>query len=220
MQDYERFLSLLSEIIQSEQKLFGEIVKELNIKTNKKDFIETYKDSRLIDLYQKRRTWTVVINHYILPYIILQMGYAPQNEYYRIDVIGYNGIIKEDLIEMGKRLDLTPYGWRMRIAIEHENAQGKWIDEAVKLANIYCPLRVVIGYNRPLHKDERSEQFEKECIKYFFECLRETGKQIGTVYDGKMLILFGQRDEKGEWSKIKYNSYLLDLSTKKYDKQF
>lgn len=217
MQDYERFLDLLSEIIQSE-KTFEGIVQEVDKVDYKKDFIEAYKDSRLIDLYQNRRTWTVVMNHYILPYVISQMGYISQNEYYRIDVIGYNSIINEDLIDEGKCLDLTPYGWKLEIAIEHENAKGKWIDEAVKLANIYCPLRVLIGYNRPLQKNETYSKFEEKCIEYFFDCLIATEKQIRMVYDkNPMLILFGQRDEKGKWSKIKYNAYLLNLATKKYD---
>lgn len=226
LNNYSFFIKTLSEELKNERMLLSDFVNKIfshdpsfsiymHYKTQK--FFYNHKDSNLLDIYRNNADWTIVMNRFFIPYIIYKMGFTPQNEYYRIDTIGYKNIKKSNLIDEGKKLGLTPYGWDMGIAVEHENVKGEWIDEAIKLANINCPLRIIIGYNRPLKPGENNKQFEITCLNYFFKCLTATEEQLGKVYDeSPMLILFGQRDDKNGWTKINYNAYELNLRNKHY----
>lgn len=175
------------------------------------DFRKNNACKSLKELYKEKSTWTVVMNKFILPFIVCKMGFIPQNEYYRVDVIGYKTINKDGLNNGGKELQLKPYGWELGMAIEHENDLGKWIDEVIKLTNIACPLRIIIGYNTFV-RGKDSGRIENERISYLFKCTQAMKEQLGVEFiDSPIIILFGQRDDKGLWSSIRYNAYVVNL---------
>ena len=175
-------------------------------------------NTEIIDIYRHGSAYTVLINQIILPLLLQKRGMQYSNEYYRIDVIGYKNGLKNDLKEKGKELKLTPYCWEFRYAIEHENNIGEWIDEAIKLAYIKCPYKIIIGYNRPVdeEKGERNSlDLNKKCFNYLFECL---DRSHVPKKDNKLIIFFGIRNKKGAWDKIQYEGYVVDYCEKKvYD---
>ncbi len=173
----------------------------------------------LLSVYKKGPLFTKLINLKVLPYIVKnclgEENLTIEHEYYRIDVIAYENKKKNvKLIQDGKDLGLTPYCWDFRYAIEHENAHGKWIDEAVKLAYINCPMRIIIGYNRKLKKGEELKKFDEKCLKYMIECINSSNINVNKQDNTKLLILFGVRNDKQEWEKITYNGYVVDYKTK------
>ena len=184
-------------------------------KINRKVIVE---DDTLIDIYRHGSAFTVLINEIILPFLLQKRGMVFSNEYYRIDVIGYKNGLKDDLRDEGKDLKLTPYCWEFGYAIEHENDIGKWIDEAVKLSYIKCPRKIIIGYNRPISKEQQEKsclELNKKCFKYLLKCLEKANVPKG---DNKLTLFFGVRDEKGAWDKIEYEGYVVDYSEGKvYD---
>lgn len=66
-------------------------------------------------------------------------------EYYKIDMIGWKQN-KTKIESKCEELNLKPYCWDLKVAVEHENSSKEWLDEVCKLSFIKCPLRVVIGY--------------------------------------------------------------------------
>ena len=74
-----------------------------------------------------------------------------QPEYYNIDLTEWEQKklkTKEKLfVENGlKGYRFEKYAWNFDIAVEHENDKNLWMDEVIKLAYVFCDLRVVIGY--------------------------------------------------------------------------
>ncbi len=224
--DLKDFYSELSQLLNNENQPFETLITEMQkacpafkYTNNAEQFLSEHGKEKLLDLYRKSRTWTVVMNKFMLPYIVSEMGYIPQNEYYRIDVIGYTKDNENTIEDTGKSLGLKYCTWDLRIAIEHENKRGEWLNELIKLTHINCPIRIVIGYNRPLKNNETAEIFEKECIEYFFQCLSSSKSFLSKPYnDNPILLLFGQRDKDENWTSIKYNAYELQLETKSFIK--
>ena len=85
--------------------------------------------------------------------IIRDMGYTAQNEYFRIDAVGWVSRWQEIAGEAAA-LGMNPHLWDLKIAVEHENNKRDWTDELIKLIHVRCPLKVVIGYS---HCDCRGE---------------------------------------------------------------
>ncbi len=85
------------------------------------------------------------VNKYV-PGIITEENDIFQFEYFRIDVISYSDR-KDEAVRYGYDPEkLKPYLWDLKVAFEHENDKGLWLDEIIKLAHIRCPLRVTVGY--------------------------------------------------------------------------
>lgn len=174
-------------------------------------------NTELLDIYKKGHLYTKLINNIVLPYLLRMWGMETSNEYYRIDLIGYRkGTINDSFVQRGKELGLIPYCWGFDYAIEHENARGKWIDEAIKLAYINCPMRVIIGYNRPIKSNEKQDAYNTACLEYLIECIEQAN--IPKADNTALVVLFGIRDEKGAWKHIKYEGYVVDYGTKTIEK--
>lgn len=179
---------------------------------NKLDALGVDEKKELLDIYKNSSLYTKLINTIVIPYLLHVDQCETSNEYYRIDVVGYKDkdIEKQYLLNEGKRLGLTPYCWGFSYAIEHENAHGKWVDEAIKLAYINCQNRIVIGYNRKLYKGESLELYEKECLKYMINCIEKSN--VLKNKDGYLTLFFGERNDKKEWAEIRYNGYVVDYN--------
>ena len=67
--------------------------------------------------------------------LIQCMGFKSQNEYYRIDAIGWKHHNDEAKSE-AEDIELNWHQWDLEIAVEHENDLADWTDELTKLIQI------------------------------------------------------------------------------------
>ena len=93
--------------------------------------------------------------------IIKSANLIPENEYYRIDIIGWK-YQNNDAKPEAKSAELNWHQWDLEIAVEHENNPVDWTDELTKLIHIRCTLKVIIGYN---YWDCR-EELEQKKLAY------------------------------------------------------
>lgn len=150
-----------------------------------------------IKIYQYNKAFTVFIVKEINN-IIEKYGYIPQNEYFRIDAIGYCSRYKE--LEGSK---LNPYLWDLKVAVEHENNDMDWLDEVIKLAHICCPLRVVIGY---LPAKKRYQEIE--YLSNAADALEKVECRYNLQHGEFMVILGNSRvDEQKDY--FSYRAYVL-----------
>ena len=141
--------------------------------------------------------------------IIREKGLCSQNEYFRIDSMGYNSRYKE----LEKSRGLTPHLWDMEIAVEHENDDKDWLDEVVKLAHVCCPLRVVIGY---VPADKRNN--DPKLLDFAADALKRL-KCVNNIVEGEFLIILGNSDTKGQVEKyFNYQAYILNAETFEFEK--
>lgn len=177
------------------------------------EFIQTFaKDS----MYRKKAVKTYPNNteftHFIIDRIngmIEKSGNIAQNEYFRIDSMGYRSRYKE----LEKANGLKPHLWDMEIAVEHENDDTDWLDEVIKLAHICCPLRVVIGY---VPADQRNE--DPTLLDYAAKALKRL-KCADNVTKGEFMIILGNSHTNGEAEKyFHYQAYVLNAETFTFEK--
>lgn len=160
-------------------------------------------------IYRKDEpTFTKIINNNVVPQIIKNEGMMVQNEYFRIDTVGW--ITKYDSIDKdySKKLGLSRHLWDLKIAVEHENSKSDWTDEVIKLAHIRCPLKVVICYT---HCDERGD-VEKEKLEFAYTCLSRTEAYDPNANE-EFLIIIGNGAARhkinGTYDKFDYRGYVL-----------
>ncbi len=140
--------------------------------------------------------------------IIKSRGWVAQNEYFRIDCMGYKSRYKE----LEKTSGLTPHLWDMEIAVEHENDDKDWLDEVIKLAHVCCPLRVVIGY---VPEDKRSD--DQNLLDYAANALKRL-KCVDNVTRGEFMIILGNSNTKGKVENyFNYQAYILNAETFKFE---
>lgn len=179
---------------------FISLVKEENVYDDGRSFMEIYKTDE--------PTFTKIINNIVVPQIVEKQGWTSQNEYFRIDTVGWETKYKTINEDYSKKLGLSRHLWDLKIAVEHENDKSDWTDELVKLAHIRCPLKVVIGY---VHCDERGDM-EKEKLKFAYDCLSGT-KAFDPNADEEFLIIFGngaaRNKANGTYEKFNYRGYAL-----------
>ena len=135
--------------------------------------------------------------------IIASQGLQPQNEYFRIDSMGYQSRWRE----LNKKTSFNPHLWDLEIAVEHENDPKDWLDEVIKLAHICCPLRVVIGY-APCTKRHK----DMELLDYAAKALKKLNC-LDNALKGEFLIILGncQTQNKVE-NYFNYKAYVLDTN--------
>ncbi|MBQ8642478.1 MAG: hypothetical protein IJ480_09710 [Clostridia bacterium] len=131
--------------------------------------------------------------------IIRDMGYVPQNEYFRIDAVGWVSRWQEIAAEAAS-VGLRPHLWDLQIAVEHENDRTDWTDELIKLMHIRCPLKVIIGYN---HCDcrEAPETEKLAAAARWMQRIRALPQE-----DEEYLILLGNCAAKYDRT-IRYTSF-------------
>ena len=135
--------------------------------------------------------------------IIESKGLHPQNEYFRIDSMGYKSRWKE----LSKRNDFNPHLWDLEIAVEHENDSKDWLDEVIKLAHICCPLRVVIGYV-PCTKRNK----DITLLDYAAKALKKLDC-FDNVLKGEFLIILGNCATQGKIENyFNYKAYVFDTN--------
>ena len=109
-------------MIMNAKKFLDEFLKKIKKKS-------VYEGRKLFDIYKSDSAYTPVITN-IINEIIKEADYTPQNEYFRIDVVGWTSHyadMKKDADEEG--IDIKPHLWDLKIAVEHENDKSDWSDE-------------------------------------------------------------------------------------------
>ena len=142
-----------------------------------------------------------------------------QPEYYNIDLTEWEQKklkTKEKLfVENGlKGYRFEKYAWNFDIAVEHENDKNLWMDEVIKLAYVFCDLRVVIGYF-PYIKEGKEEMQQK-----YLDAIADTIKTLKcqeNMKHGEFLIILGDVvfKETENFEKLKYTAYLYNPNPKK-----
>lgn len=173
----------------------------------KNDFFSIYKNQGAV--------YTKLINKYVIPKIISSAGMQAQNEYFRVDTVGWVSQYKRmesDAAELG----LNAHLWDLKIAVEHENSQKDWTDEVIKLIHIKCPLKVVIGYN---YCDERNEQEQKK-LDFIARWMQEVAAlKNGTTEE--YLMIFGNcynPKTKADYTEFDYRGYLYNHISHRFDR--
>lgn len=150
--------------------------------------------------------------------------YYTQKEYYRIDLIGWEQKKDNNYYEINNDLgyQLNKHAWNFDIAVEHENDEKDWSDEVIKLAYIFCKLRVVIGYF-PYMKNE-NEKWELQ--QKHLDAVVGTIKQLNcsqNMNHGEFMIILGDVGKENDegFEKLVYTPYLYNKDDKdgKFEKQ-
>jgi len=170
----------------------------------------------LFDVYKSSKEYTPVIMG-IINEIIAEAGYNPQNEYYRIDAIGWTSH-SDDMKEEAttKDIRLNPHLWDLKIAVEHENSKTDWTDEIIKLIHIKCKLKVVIGYN---YFDERGPK-EQEKLDFIAKWMKEI--EAFTEYPREeYLIILGNGANRfssnSTYTDMDYKGYIYNWDTNRFE---
>ena len=152
--------------------------------------------------------FTKIVNHRIVPQIITESGLVSQNEYFRVDTVGWTTKFEDIDAAYSKSLGLVRHLWDLKIAVEHENDKSNWTDELIKIAHLRCPLKVVIGY---AHCDERGN-VEDEKLKFAYSCLSRLDA-FDIHANEEFLIVLGngapRKRANGTYDKFDYRGYVL-----------
>ncbi len=137
--------------------------------------------------------------------------YVIQPEYFNIDLVAWEQKKDSDYynVEDGiKGYQLLKYAWDFDIAIEHENDKYLWADEVIKLAYIYCKLRVVIGYF-PYIGEDKKYKTQLEYLNEIAKVLNNLGCKEN-MKCGEFMIILGDVGGKKScgFEKIKYTPYV------------
>lgn len=188
---------------------FTSCLKEESLYHDGRSYLEIYKSDE--------STFTKIINNCVVPKIIESVGWKSQNEYFRIDTVGWKTKYQEISEDYSKKLGLSRHLWDLKIVVEHENDKRDWTDELIKLAHIRCPLKVVIGY---VHCDERTE-IEKEKLKFAYSCLTHIDAFDKNANE-EFLIIFGngaaRNRSNSTYKKFDYRGYVLTKGQKEFVK--
>lgn len=164
--------------------------------------------SRLIDIYRNNGKFTDAVMP-LLNELITEAGYIAQNEYFRIDAIGYTTRYKEmKEAALKENIRLSAHLWDLEIAIEHENSKKDWTDEIMKLIHIKCPLKVVIGYS-PCNMRGDEEQKKLDFVAKWMP--KERAFDIGTGQEKYLVILGNAKAYKvknRDYDSFGYKAYL------------
>lgn len=161
---------------------------------------------KAVDCYNRNTAFTNFIIERINK-IIESMGYMSQNEYLRIDAIGYT-TKKENLEPLP---GLNAHLWDLQIAVEHENDPKDWLDEVVKLSHICCPLRVIIGY-----VPAECRNTEEDRLEYASKILQQLQCKDNLRFREFMVVL-GNSGVKTENDYFNYKAYVLNHETFMFD---
>lgn len=188
------------------------------IEATDKNRILEGEEKRLFDIYKKDAEFTPVVVKKIINQIIKDAGYEAQNEYFRIDAVGWKSHfedMRDDPENIG--LGVKPHLWDLKIAVEHENSKSDWSDEVMKLIHVKCPLKVIIAYS---YSDERGD-IERKKLDFIAKWMQEIDAlQKGT--DEEYLIILGNgcnhKTGVSDYSDFGYVGYLYNWSTKRFEK--
>lgn len=145
--------------------------------------------------------------------------YVMQTEYFKIDLVAWEQKRDTDAYTVENGIEgykLNKHAWDFDIAVEHENASDKWSDEVVKLAHIFCDLRVVIGYI-PYVKDGKREM-HKKYLNAITDSIK-TLKCRDNMKHGKYMIILGdvEHGESDGFEELIYTPYIFDKEKEKFE---
>lgn len=180
------------------------------------EYVEQVRPDRIMhEVYKNGPLLTKVVNEKLIPDIIQKIWgktdenevWKVQNEYFRIDVVGWQSkgasVAKE-----AKKHGLNPHLWNLKIAVEHENSPGDWTDEVIKLIHVKCPLKVVIGYN---YCDRRDDNDESDIEK--LKCVAGWMQQVDAFKmseEEEYLVILGNAKGKELYTEFDYRGYVYD----------
>lgn len=177
-----------------------------------------YEGRDLFNIYKHNAEYTSVIIK-IINEIIKKEGYSPQNEYFRIDAVGWTSHYQDMQKEAeAAGIDLKPHLWDLKIAVEHENDKRDWSDEVMKLIHVKCPLKVVIAYN---YSDERGEKEQKKLDFLAAQMKKIEAFSIGEQKEQYLIILgngCNHKTGKADYIDFGYKGYLYDWEDKNFKK--
>ncbi|MBQ9807112.1 MAG: hypothetical protein IJW49_11495 [Clostridia bacterium] len=146
-----------------------------------------------------------------------------QPEYYNIDITEWEqkkNKTKEYLsvIDGDKGYRFERYAWNFDIAVEHENDKNLWMDEVIKLAYIFCDLRVVIGYFPYIEEADKKIEMQQKYLDAISETIK-TLKCRDNMKHGKFMIILGDVGGKKSngFKKLVYTPYRYNPDEEKFE---
>ena len=171
---------------------------------------------RYAETYKNDALFTPIVTRVINEIIENGTGWTQQNEYFRIDAVGWEShfqSIKRETNNVG----LNAHLWNLKIAVEHENNKQDWTDELMKLLQIRCPLKVIIGYN---YYDERgNNEQEKIDAASRLVVAADTYESIARDREEILLILgngCSAETGKSDYTSFDYRGYLFNYREEKF----
>ncbi len=172
---------------------------------------------RLFDIYRSNTDYTKMITR-ILNDMVDKAGYTHQNEYFRIDVIGWVGHAEEMENDPDyEKVAINPHFWDLKVAIEHENSKADWSDEVFKLIHVKCLLKVIIGYS-PWNQRGAEEDNKLSFIARWMNKVDAFKNDDNEEY----LIILGNAKGKGrgvgDYDSFDYRGYLYNSDLKHFER--
>ena len=179
----------------------------INAETFYNDFVKAVSENKDKNWqkYKNDTKWTSVATGLICR-IIRRHGLEITKEYLRVDIIGWKQRVDE-IKDDADKVGMKPWLWDLEVAVEHENKENDWTYELVKLTDIRCPLKVVIGYTCGNNRDN----LESKRIAYAAELLQKRNVDENEDY----LVILGEAKpfRKEEFD---YRGYLYDSKKKAF----
>ena len=168
------------------------------------EMLNDSKDESTTTNYHNDLLWTNKIIKLVTNMLRSKLRLETQNEYFRIDVIGFttnweeeNTIAKQR--REAEKIEMHPlHNWKLKVAYEHENSDD-WSDELCKLCHVAADLKVISSYF-----DFKKEEDIEETLKYYIKRLNSEGTLCRA--EGKWLFVFGPRKKSGD----SFKAYTLD----------
>ena len=123
------------------------------------------------EAFESEPRWTALVTG-IAKDVCEKMGLFLHPEYFRVDVIAYDGEGDD---------------WWIRVAFEHENSP-RWRDELCKLAHVVADLRVLATFY-----DDNDNSKEPDPRSELQRAVTNLGERILRVPDAQWLFIFGPR---------------------------
>ena len=170
-------------------------------------YAETYKNDAI---------FTPIVTKAINEIIENGTGWTHQNEYFRIDAVGWESHY-QNIKKAANEVGLNAHLWNLKIAVEHENNKQDWTDELMKLLQIRCPLKVIIGYN---YYDER-ENNEREKIDVASRLVVAADAYESIARDREEILLIlgngcSAETGKSDYTSFDYRGYLFNYRKEKF----
>jgi len=170
-----------------------------------------YEDKLLFDVYTSdMKAYIKAVNKKFIPRILNELNLSAENEYFKIDTIGWMPpeFDDEDIGKKARELKLNAPLMDLMVAVEHEIDKSAWIYKLVKLAHIRCPLKVIVGY-APC--DKRDEDIKK--VEFAYECLTKLNIFLPES-DEEFLIILGN-SASDLCSEFDFRGYILGKEIRK-----
>ncbi len=135
-------------------------------------------------------------------------GWVHRNELYRVDAVG----LDYPIVTSSRTAGMNVYAFDLKIAVEHENKKSDWTYELIKLMQLRCPLKVVIGYQ---YCDCRGEEEEQKLRAAADMLLALDSCRFAAAEREEILLILGNGYARStglsEYTSFGYRGYLFDF---------